>query len=284
MAAPARQICLVTGAGTGIGKMTARGLAQSGAHVILACRSAAKTQPVVDEIRRETGNDAIEHLELDLAELASVRRAAAAFLARKLPLHVLVNNAGVAGQRGTTADGFELTFGINHLGHFLFTLLLLDRLRRSAPARVVTVSSQSHYQAKGIDFDAVRRPTRSVTGLHEYEVSKLANVLFSATLAERTAGSGVSTYAVHPGVIGSDIWRRVPWPVRPIMARFMKSTAEGAETSLYCATAPEAAAQSGLYWDACRPKEPSRMAKDAALAEELWRRSAAWCEAPAGAA
>ena len=116
---------------------------------------------------------------LDLADLASVRRCAAEFLARGEPLHVLINNAGVGGARGLTKDGFELAFGINHLGHFALTTALLDCLAASAPARVVTVSSDSHYQAKGIDFEAVRRPTASRTGLREYAVSKLGNVLFS---------------------------------------------------------------------------------------------------------
>jgi NAD(P)-dependent dehydrogenase (short-subunit alcohol dehydrogenase family) len=270
------RVHLVTGANTGIGRTTATELARRGAHVIMACRSLERGRPVLEAIQRETYNDAVDLIELDLGSFASIRAATTALLARDLPLHVLVNNAGHSSP-GLTADGFELIFGTNHLGHFLLTNLLLDRLRASAPARVVTVSSKSHYQAKGIDFEAVRRTTATVTGLREYEVSKLANVLFSAELARRTAGTGITTYSLHPGVVSSDIWRRIPWPIRPIVTSFMISTEEGARTTLDCATNPARAKESGLYYDECRPKEPSRLAQDPELARRLWAESAAWC-------
>ncbi len=166
-------------------------------------------------------------------------------------------------------------FGVNHLGHFLLTQLLLDRLAESAPARVVTVASDAHYSARGIDWEAVRRPARGITGLGEYAVSKLCNVLFSQELARRTAGTGLTTYALHPGVVASDIWRRVPWPVRPLMTRRMLSVDAGAATSLYCATSPEVAEASGLFYD----KSALRPASDVAtpeLGRELWQRSEAW--------
>ncbi len=272
------KVCLVTGANTGIGKVTARELAARGAHVILACRSEDKTRAAIDEIVAATGNDRVEFHALDLSNLAKVRASAEAFKARGLPLHVLVANAGLAGQRGTTDDGFELAFGVNHMGHFLFVNLLVDVLEASAPARVVVVASKAHYSAKGIDFDAVRGKTKSVTGLSEYEVSKLANVLFTSTLAKQLEGTGVTTYSLHPGVIASDVWRRIPWPIRPIMTSFMKSTEEGAQTSVYCATAPELAGESGQYYDECRARTPSAPARDEELAAELWKRSEAWCE------
>ena len=170
---------LITGANTGIGLATAAGLAKRGGRVFVACRSADKGRAAVAGISAESGNDAVAFLPLDLADLASVRACAQEFLARGEPLHVLINNAGVGGARGLTKDGFELTFGINHLGHFALTTALLDCLAASAPARVVTVSSDAHYQAPGIDFEAVRRPTASRTGLREYAVSKLGKVLFS---------------------------------------------------------------------------------------------------------
>jgi retinol dehydrogenase 12 len=214
-------------------------------------------------------------LALDLADLSSVRAGAEAFAAREEPLHVLVNNAGVAGRRGLTRQGFELMFGVNHLGHFALTLALLERLTSSGPARVVTVSSDAHYQARGIDWDALRRPARGITGLPEYAVSKLCNVLFSQELARRTAGTGVTTYALHPGVVASDIWRRVPWPVRPLITRRMLSVEQGAATSLYCATSPEVAGQSGLFYDNCALREASRVATPE-LALSLWERSEAW--------
>ena len=269
---------LITGANTGIGRATADDLARRGGKVFVACRSAEKGRAAAAEIAAATGNDAVMFLPLDLADLASVRNCAAEFLALGEPLHVLINNAGVGGARGLTKDGFELEFGINHLGHFALTTALLDCLAASAPARVVTVASDSHYQAKGIDFEAVRRPTVSRTGLREYAVSKLSNVLFSAELARRTEGRGITTYALHPGVVASDIWRRVPWPLRPLMKMRMLSTEQGAATSLYCATAPELDRVTGRFYDNSREREPSAVATPE-LAGELWRRSEAWTAA-----
>jgi retinol dehydrogenase 12 len=266
---------LLTGANTGIGKETVRALAGRGARVFLACRSESSGRAALDEIAGQTGNRSLELLSLDLADLDSVRRCADAFLATGEPLHALINNAGIAGQRGLTASGFEIAFGTNHVGPFLFTNLLLDRLTSSAPARIVTVASVAHYDAPGIDWEAVHQPPRSFTGMREYSVSKLANVLHAQELARRLAGSGVTTYALHPGTIASDIWRRVPWPVRPLMKRRMDTPEHGARTILYCATSPDVAGDSGRYYDDCRQREPAAVAT-AALAGELWRRSSEW--------
>lgn len=266
---------LVTGANTGIGRETVRALAHRGARVFLAGRSEAKTLPVIDEIASETGNSALEFISLDLGDLDSVRACADQFLSSGEPLHVLINNAGLAGQRGMTESGFERAFGTNYVGPFLLTGLLLERLRESAPARIVNLSSIGHYRAKGIDYDAVRRPSKSLTGLPEYAVSKLGNVLHAQELARRLQGEGVTTYSLHPGAIASDVWRRVPWPVRPLITRRMESPAQGARTSLYCATSSELAAESGHYYDDCRRKEPSAVATPE-LAAELWDRSIAW--------
>lgn len=267
------KLFLVTGANTGIGRATAEALARRGAEVVLACRNKAKTEPVVQEIREKTGNSKVSFHELNLADLAAVRRSATAFLESGRKLDVLINNAGLAGHQGLTKDGFELGFGTNHLGHFLFTLLLLDRIRESTPSRIVVVASESHYAAKGIDFDALRKPTRTTIGLHEYEVSKLANVLFAAELGRRMPDTSVTTYSLNPGRIASEIWRRIPWPLRPLMLRFMKSTEEGAKTSLYCATSAALAGESGRYYDNCREKTPSKPALDHELANKLWQRS-----------
>ncbi len=266
---------LVTGGNTGIGRATVLGLAQRGGRVYIACRSAGKGAEAAAAIRGSTGNESVWVLPLDLADLESVRSCAAEFLARGEPLHVLVNNAGLAGVRGVTRQGFELTFGVNHLGHFLLTNALLGRITQSAPARVVNVASDAHYGAKGIDFDALRRPARGITGMHEYSVSKLCNVLFTEELARRTAGTGVTTYAVHPGVVASDIWRRVPWPVRPIMTRRMLSVTQGAQTSLYCATSPDVAEDSGKFYEKCAERAPSPVATPE-LARALWERSEEW--------
>ena len=266
---------LVTGANTGIGRATTEDLARRGGRVILACRSAEKTQPVIDEIRAETGNDRLEHLPLDLADLDSVRAAAATLLERGEPIDVLIANAGVAGQRGETAQGWELAFGINHLGHFVLVTSLLDLLRAGTSSRVVIVASQAHADAKDLDVDKLRGRTRTVTGLKEYNRSKLANVLFAQELARRIDPAAVSVYALHPGVVASDIWRRIPWPIRPIMTRAMISNEEGAQTSLWCATADDPALVSGGYYDKCAPEEPSALATPE-LATWLWDHSEDW--------
>jgi retinol dehydrogenase-12 len=265
---------LVTGGNTGIGRATATALARDGGRVYIACRSAAAGAAAVSAIQEAAGSQAVWLLALDLASLASVRDCAAAYLATDEPLHVLVNNAGVGGQRGVTADEFELHFGVNHLGHFALTSLLLDRLKASGPgARVVTVSSDAHYGAHGIDFDALRRSTASFTGQREYAVSKLCNVLFTQELARRV--TDVSAYALHPGVVASDIWRRVPQPARALIKRRMLSVTDGAVTSVYCATSPAVAAESGLFYDKCAPRPPSRVATPE-LAELLWKYSSEW--------
>jgi retinol dehydrogenase 12 len=266
---------LVTGGNTGIGRATAAALADRGGRVYLACRSQEKGRRAAAEITAATGNDGVLFLPLDLADLASVRRCAQEFLTRDEPLHVLINNAGLGGRRGLTADGFELAFGVNHVGHFALTLALLDRLAASAPARVVTVASDAHYQAKGIDFDAVRRPTASLTGVPEYAVSKLANVLFSAELARRVREQGITTYSLHPGVVASDIWRRVPWPIRPLIKLRMLSTEQGAQTSLYCATSGAVAEATGRYYDSSHEHQPSQ-AVTPELARALWEHTQAW--------
>jgi retinol dehydrogenase 12 len=269
---------LVTGANTGIGRATAAGLAARGGRVYLACRSAERGRQAAADIAAATGNDGIAFLPLDLADLASVRRCAEEFLARGEPLHALINNAGVGGSRGLTRDGFELAFGTNHLGHFALTAGLLDCLAASAPSRVVTVSSTLHFQARGIDFEAVRRRTPSFTAMSEYAVSKLCNVLFSAELARRVQGRGITTYSLHPGGVATDIYRRAPWPVRKLITLRALSPEEGARTSLYCATSDSVAADSGRYYDLCREQEPSQVATPE-LALALWERSETWVAA-----
>lgn len=273
---------LITGANTGIGRVTAEQLARRGAHVVLACRSAERTLPVVEGI--ETHGGVASFLPLDLADLASVRACAEAFLSSGRPLFMLVNNAGLAGQRGVTKQGFELAFGTNHLGHFLLTKLLLPRLREEAQTasaeysgaipRIITVASASHFSAKGIDFEALQHATASRTGVPEYAVSKLANVLFAKELARGRAGSGITSVALHPGVVASDVWRSVPWPFRSLMKLFMLTSEQGARTTLHCAMASDL--EDGAYYDKQRTKRASALADDEALAKQLWERSEEW--------
>jgi retinol dehydrogenase 12 len=267
---------LITGGNTGIGLATASVLAGDGGRVYIACRSAGAGEAAIARIKAEHDAADVRLLILDLAQLSSVRDCAASFLALDEPLHVLVNNAGVGGQRGITADGFELHFGVNHLGHFALTQLLLGRLTESGPgARIVNVSSDAHYNARGIDFAAVRRRTATFAGMREYCVSKLCNVLFTQELARRGAGSGVQCSALHPGVVASDIWRRVPRLARPFLTRRMLTIEEGAVTSVYCATSAAVASDNGLFYDEClaRPASPAATPE---LATALWKHSADW--------
>jgi retinol dehydrogenase-12 len=269
---------VITGANTGIGRATAEALARAGAHVTIACRTVSKGEEVAAAIRAE-GKGTVDVVALDLGDLAQTRACADALLERDRPIHGLINNAGLAGARGLTKDGFELAFGTNHLGHFLFTMRLMPKLIASAKdggARIVNVSSKSHYDAKGIDWSVVRTSTPTPAGLREYEVSKLANVLFTRQLAKRVKEHGITTYSLHPGVVASDVWRNVPWPFRGIMKLFMITNEQGAMTQLYCATDPSLASMSGRYYDRCAEKQPSKIAEDEALELELWTRSEAW--------
>jgi retinol dehydrogenase 12 len=268
---------LITGANTGLGRATAEALAKRGARLYLACRSEERTQPVINAIKRERPDAFAAYIPLELSDLESVRACAARFIATGEPLHVLVNNAGIAGQRGTTRQGFELAFGTNHLGHFLLTQLLLPRLRESAPARIVHVASDSHYDCKSIEWTDLQKPTKTYMAMREYEVSKLCNILFAREFARRFDGAGVRSYAVDPGTVASDIWRKIPWPIRSWMKRSMITPEEGAFSAILCASDPSVANEDGLYYAQNGEKrEPSDLAKDEELARALWTRSAEW--------
>ena len=260
-------IALVTGPGSGIGRATALELASRGLHLVAAGRSEARIKPVIDLIRQQGGS--AEFLELDLASFDSVRSAASAFLATGRNLDVLVNNAGIGvNRRGLTENGFEVHFGINHLGHFLLTRDLGPAFRPGS--RVVAVASAVHFRANGIDFAAVRRPTRLI-GYAEYGVSKLANVLFVRELARRQPQWNV--YAVHPGLVDTDL---IPGWVR-LFTRRMLTPEQGADTVVWCATSDEVSGDSGLYYQRRQVADPSDAARDDDLARDLWERSEDWC-------
>ena len=270
------QVALITGGNVGIGRITAIELAKKGFKVIIAGRSLERTQPVVDHINSLAVDEQAIFLPLDLGSFSSVRECVRLFNQLNLPLHLLINNAGVAGLKGLTQDGFEMTFGINHLGHFLLTQLLLEKLQSSGHSRVITVSSRAHKRAAEIDWDALRQPTNSWTGIREYAVSKLANLLFSAELAKRVQGTSVSTYSLHPGVVDTEIWRAVPDWARPLLRlRGFLTPEEGARTTLHCAMhAPKQ--ESGLYYADSKLMQPAGLGQDLELAAELWERSEEW--------
>jgi dehydrogenase/reductase SDR family protein 13 len=265
---------LVTGATAGLGRVAARVLAERGARVLVGCRTAEKGDAAIAALRAAAPGASLDlaPATVDLGDLGSVRAAAGAL--ETSTLHGLVNNAGVAGARGLTASGVEMMFGVNHLGHFLLTRLLEGALRRAGAARVVHVASAAHTRVTGIDFAALTRPTRSLTTVREYAVSKLCNILFSRELARRWAGGGVTSYALHPGRVPTQIWRHAPAPVR-WWSRHRSSVTEeqGARTIIYCATAPELAGVSGRYYEREREIEPSAAARDDALAARLWDES-----------
>jgi len=266
----------VTGASSGIGRALVEALAARGGRVVLATRSEERTRPVLTGIQSRYPAVRAQWVSLDVSDLGSVRRAAQAFLASGQPIDVLVNNAGIAGTRALTKDGFDLTYATNHIGPFLLTSLLLPRVRESPQGRVVNVASGAHMMVKRIDWSVLERraaPKRS--GFADYAVTKLMNVLHAKELARRLAGARVTTYALHPGAVASNIWRALPRPLQWFGKLFMRSNEEGAETPLYCATAPELAATSGRYYDRRREVRPSPLAEDEALAKELWARTEA---------
>ncbi|MFO0596655.1 MAG: SDR family oxidoreductase [Myxococcaceae bacterium] len=263
---------LITGANTGIGAATAKLLAAQGHSIVFACRNEAKTKPVMDAIAKDVPNAKLEFLPLDLNDLQSVAHSARRWRESGKPLDVLLLNAGLVHVRGTTAQGYEPTFGVNHLGHFLLTLELEPSLRAAGKARVVVVASRAHERKRTpLDEATFVGPTRTATGWAEYEASKLANVLFVKELARRWKGTGITSYALHPGVIASDLWRALPWPFQPMVKLVMKTPEEGSVASVRCATAPELANESGRYYgDDGQPRPCNPLADDEAAARRLW--------------
>lgn len=274
---------LITGANTGIGRITALELARQGVHLTLAGRSEVRTRSVIAEIAAINPGVRVRFEPIALDDLDAVHACAQRVLARGEALDLLINNAGLAGARGSTREGFEIAFGVNHLGHFLLTLLLLEHLKSQPAARVVHVASRAHWMARSIPWERLRSPTRSVSGIEEYAVSKLCNVLFNRALARRLAGSRVSSFALHPGVVATEIWRTVPALLRPLLRlRPMLSPQEGVRTTLHCATRADPM-QSGLYFADCRPARTSPPGSSDELAERLWSFSVSACGARAPA-
>lgn len=267
---------LITGGNTGIGKETARGLAQLGASVVLACRNLNKAQAACDDISQTTGNSNVSFLPLDLSSLQSVRAATTAFKSKHQRLDILINNAGVVPRNyQATTDGFEMQFGVNHLGHFLLTNLLLDLLKASAPARVIHVSSTMHHFGN-IDFDSFRKP-KFYFFMKAYAQSKLANVLFSNELARQLANSNVTSNALHPGPVKTEIYRDLPEPLQTIVTAPLLSPQKGALTSLYVATSAECGQVSGKYFAKSKQAKASKRSQNLDLAKRLWDESANLC-------
>jgi retinol dehydrogenase-12 len=265
--------CLVTGATSGIGKETAVRLAALGATVIIVARTATRGEGAVEEIRRRVPGARVEVVVADLSSLARVRRLAEEILARYNRLDVLVNNAGVIMRnRQLTADGLETTFATNHLGPFLLTNLLRERLERSAPARVVTVSSGAHKQVRAIPWDELPEGGPAADR-QAYPLSKLLNILFTVELAKRLTGTGVTANCLHPGFVRSALGRDVTGTIGTmvrLLLPLLPGPATGAATSVYLAGSPEVAEVTGGYFVKCRPARPSALARDDRAAARLW--------------
>jgi NAD(P)-dependent dehydrogenase (short-subunit alcohol dehydrogenase family) len=270
------RVCVVTGATHGIGVATARELAARGATVVIHGRDRARAEAVAAQVRQATGNRDVHSAQADFAELAQVRRLAAD-LAQLPRLDVLINNAALMSRvRGESADHYELTFAVNHLAPFLLTNLLLPKLRDCAPARVIVVASEAHRRAT-LDFDDLMN--ERVAGLWPaYQRSKLANILFARELAARLGDCGVTVNALHPGVVNSNLFHdsspALRFAMRSLGSLLLLSPRQGADTSVYLASAPELTGRTGGYYRRRRLISPSVAAQSAADAARLWRESA----------
>ncbi|XP_076006729.1 retinol dehydrogenase 14 [Genypterus blacodes] len=264
---------LITGGNTGIGKETAVALAMRGARVVIACRDSEKAEVAVRQIKSKSHSLNVLHMELDLANLHSIREFCKSFLQREKRLDILINNAGMPSVLDWTEDGFSMCFGVNHLGHFLLTNLLLPRLKESAPSRVITLTC-SNYKYQKLDFQDLNY---NLLPFFTYCRSKLANIYFSQELARATEGRGVTAFAVHPGFVQSSwtchysiLFRML---MQVIMWMFFVPCETGAQSVIYCAVSDEAAKHNGGYFSDCRPATLRPYARDAGVARKLWEAS-----------
>jgi len=271
---------VITGATSGIGKTTAMGLSKRGAKVVLLCRNIKAAEEVAEEMRKSSKEEVIvEHL--DLASLESVRKCADSLANTLKKINILINNAGIADcPEMRTKEGFEMQIGTNHFGHFLLTNLLLPWLKKGGPdARIINVSSMLHDQAQ-MNWDDLNWENTPYNSLQAYCQSKLANILFTKELARRLEGSGVNTYAVHPGVINTPLarYQKVTHGLAVVLLwtvvkHLMKTPESGANTSIFCSVEESLASQSGLYYSDCQEQQPAPQAEDREGARKLWELS-----------
>ena len=267
------KICLVTGGNSGIGKESALGLARLNATVVIVSRDKGKGEAAVSEIRMKSGNENVDLLVADLSSMQSVRNLARAFLEKYSSLHVLVNNAGIyLPKRIVTVDGYETVFATNHLSHFLLTNLLLDRIKSSAPSRIINITSDAH-KGSEIDFEDLMGE-KKFSAFKAYGQSKLANILFTYELARRLVGTRVTVNCLHPGVVrtgfGKDVGGVFSIGVK-IMGPFMMSPEKAARAVVYLASSLELENVTGKHFAKGKEKESSRESYDKASAERLWQ-------------
>ncbi|KAM9716124.1 retinol dehydrogenase 13-like [Menidia menidia] len=269
---------VITGANTGIGKETAEALAKRGGRIIMGCRDMEKCQAAAKEIRGKTLNSNVDAFHLDLASIKSIREFAERIKQEEKRVDILINNAGVMRcPAWKTEDGFDMQFGVNHLGHFLLTNLLLEKLKESAPSRVINVASLAHIIGK-IDFEDLNWEKKKFDTKQAYCQSKLANVLFTRELAKRLQGTGVTVNAVHPGVVATELGRHTGLHqsqfsssvLSPFFTMLVKSPELGAQPSVYLAVSEEMEGVTGRYYDVMTEKEPAPRALDDETACRLW--------------
>lgn len=267
------KVCIVTGANAGIGKETALGLARLGATVVMVCRDRARAETAQREIRQKSGNQRVELMLCDLSSQNSIRQFVKDFKQQHQRLDVLVNNAGVVLRvRSLTEDGLESTFAINHLGYFLVANLLLDVLKKSAPSRIVNVSSAAHKFGR---LDINGWPIgRDYSAFGAYANSKLANVLFTYELARRLKGTGVTANCLHPGGVGTNLYRGLPKFLQALIKMVTIGPERGARTSIFLASSPEVEGVTGKYFARCRQQESSAASRNEEAARVLWEVSA----------
>lgn len=262
------KVCLVTGANSGIGKVTALDLARRGAHVIMVSRNRDKGEAAQAEIKQQSGNEQVDLLIADMSSLASVRQLAQEVKDRYPQLHILINNAGgMYTKRQESVDGIESSFATNYVGPFLLTTLLLDLLKASAPARIINVSSMAHKMGR-INLDDLQSE-KSYAAMRVYGSAKLALILFTNELARRLAGSGVTVNALHPGVVGTSFFG--DGLLGKISKLFLLTPEKGAQTSLYLATSPDVANVSGKYFDKSKATPSSKESYDEQAGQKLWQ-------------
>ncbi|MGB0932274.1 MAG: SDR family oxidoreductase [Chitinophagales bacterium] len=274
------KIAIVTGGNAGIGKQTAIGLAKKGATLVLFCRNEEKGKTAQKEIKTQTGNQSIDLIQCDLSSLQSVKKAATEFQNKYDKLDILINNAGLFFDRlSHTSDGFETQFQVNHLSHFYLTSLLLGLLKKSNSARIVNVSSAAH-RGRKIDFENLVYGKEKYDGLDVYGQTKLANVLFTYELSRRFAAQGISSFALHPGVVRTKIgqkhtkgWVNWGWKLLTSLPIFSISEQKGAATSLYAATSPTLQGISGKYLKDCKIIKSTKQSYDEQTAKKLWELS-----------
>jgi retinol dehydrogenase 12 len=267
---------IITGATSGIGRVTAIAIAREGARLVLPVRSIEKGKALLDEIEKETGNTSIEIMHCNLASLDSVRKFSEDFQKKYDKLHLLINNAGLwESKRKESDDGFEMNFAVNHLAPFLMTNLLLDTIKKSAPARIIGVSSTAHKYGKMRFSDLEGK--KSWGSMQSYGQSKLANILFTRRLAKELEGSGVTANCLHPGVVNTQLFNKLPGFIQKVSSLFMITPEKGAQTSIYLATSPEVENITGEYFDKKKIAKTTAHARDMQVADTLWEASMEYC-------